>query len=153
MILPFVKTFYFNVGDLTNGRRYRRHGVDREMAKQGKESREDASQAMEHTELKDIKEKIVNTSRELLALQDHHEVNEVLLLCEKIECIKMVKNIAEEQLSSDVLERINLYKEVLGGEIKERELKDGLFSMDPHFPNEVTVYMAGPSGVADVTSV
>ncbi|KAF7835491.1 uncharacterized protein G2W53_010350 [Senna tora] len=39
----------FNVGDLTNGRRYHRHGVDREAVKQGKESCEEVSQAQEVT--------------------------------------------------------------------------------------------------------
>ncbi|KAF7802300.1 uncharacterized protein G2W53_041411 [Senna tora] len=39
----------FNVGNLTNGCRYRQHGVDREAANQGKESREEASQAQEVT--------------------------------------------------------------------------------------------------------
>ncbi|KAF7821320.1 zinc finger BED domain-containing protein RICESLEEPER 2-like [Senna tora] len=36
----------FSVGDLTNGRRYHRHGVDRDMAKQGKDYREEVRQAL-----------------------------------------------------------------------------------------------------------
>ncbi|KAF7821331.1 uncharacterized protein G2W53_026786 [Senna tora] len=39
----------FNVGNLTNGCRYRQHGVDREASNQCKESREEASQAQEVT--------------------------------------------------------------------------------------------------------
>ncbi|KAF7814901.1 uncharacterized protein G2W53_028870 [Senna tora] len=67
--------------------------------------------------------------------------------------VVLKRKVEEEQLSSDVLERTDLCKEVLRGKLKESEREDGLFSMDPLFLDEAAVDTAGPSGVADVTSV